>query len=621
MRVSLKVNLKVKLTALISLLVLGVVLVTSALYLVNSVHQTIEGVQQIGTYIRDETYSRARAMVAATRIPPYIDPKDFDEVRAFIRVQLSQDEGLRSLMVSAVSYSPVIDYVAITGPDRMILVHNDPSVIGQPLPPARPLSDLLNAGLYRQLRTIYGPIRDYELDLPLVMNQQPFCDVRVGVSTVFLAAQVTPHLKSALELAAFVILLATVTAGVLSFRILRPLAAISQSVDLLARGEFVEPVKIKSEDEWGALSSKLNLLGEQIRGDKAAYLALKENLDQLFANLTDGVMLFDGEDRLVLVTPAASRFLNRPAEALLHRTPAEIFSDEKPLSRLLRQAFQERNSLAGQRVDLSEDATTSSVAVTTHFVRDRGGLVAGLVMLRDAGTRAQLKDQIGLATKLAALGRLTSGVAHEVKNPLSAMSIQIEIIKSKLLQHEQSSEVQPQLDILTEEIRRLDRVVKTLLDFTRPLEIRRTEINLTDVVREVFTLAEPQARKYNVKLILEPNGALPPLRVDRDLIKQALLNLVLNGCQAMPNGGELRVKPQARAKTVEVEIADQGVGIPERDRQKIFSLFHTTKPGGTGVGLAMAFRIIQLHDGSIDFSSEVNQGTVFRISLPAQEAV
>src|SRR5579885_58040 len=139
MRVSLKVNLKVKLTALISLLVLGVVLVTSALYLVNSVHQTIEGVQQIGTYIRDETYSRARAMVAATRIPPYIDPKDFDEVRAFIRVQLSQDEGLRSLMVSAVSYSPVIDYVAITGPDRMILVHNDPSVIGQPLPPARPL--------------------------------------------------------------------------------------------------------------------------------------------------------------------------------------------------------------------------------------------------------------------------------------------------------------------------------------------------------------------------------------------------------------------------------------------------------------------------------------------------
>src|SRR5579885_2655722 len=226
-----------------------------------------------------------------------------------------------------------------------------------------------------------------------------------------------------------------------------------------------------------------------------------------------------------------------PRRGVAPSHPGRNFSDEKPLSRLLRQAFQERNSLAGQRVDLSEDATTSSVAVTTHFVRDRGGLVAGLVMLRDAGTRAQLKDQIGLATKLAALGRLTSGVAHEVKNPLSAMSIQIEIIKSKLLQHEQSSEVQPQLDILTEEIRRLDRVVKTLLDFTRPLEIRRTEINLTDVVREVFTLAEPQARKYNVKLILEPNGALPPLRVDRDLIKQALLNLVLNGCQAMPNGG------------------------------------------------------------------------------------
>jgi signal transduction histidine kinase len=265
-------------------------------------------------------------------------------------------------------------------------------------------------------------------------------------------------------------------------------------------------------------------------------------------------------------------------------------------------------------VDLPESQETSHVSVTSHVVLENGRHMATLVTLRDAGTRAQLEDQIGVTTKLAAVGRLTSGVAHEVKNPLNAMIIQVEILKAKLMK--QGSEVKPQLEILSHEIRRLDRVVKTFLDFTRPLEIHRSETSMPDLVREVFTLAEPQAQKHKVQLVLEQNGVVPLVRVDRDLMKQALLNLVLNGCQAMPRGGELRVKPHAGSNHVELEIADQGVGIPQEARPRIFSLYYTTKPGGTGVGLAMAFRIVQLHDGSIDFSSEVNRGTTFLVSLP-----
>ena len=140
---------------------------------------------------------------------------------------------------------------------------------------------------------------------------------------------------------------------------------------------------------------------------------------------------------------------------------------------------------------------------------------------------------------------------------------------------------------------------------------------LTPLVREVFALAEPQARGNNVKLIFAGNGATPPVRVDRDLIKQALLNLVLNGCQAMPQGGELTITPHAKPNAVELEIHDSGVGIPPEAQKRIFSLFYTTKPGGTGVGLAMAFRVVQLHNGTIDFTSEVNHGTTFRITLPA----
>src|SRR5487761_567760 len=600
-----RVSLKVKLTALISLLVLLVVLATSALYLVSSVRQALEGTQQVSAYIRDETFSRARAVVSATRIPPYIDSSDFNEVQAFIQVRLSQDEGLRSFMQSAAAYSPIIDYVALTNTQGMVLADNDPTLIGGQLTPVPRLSQLLDAPLYRQLRLIYGAPQVFEVVLPLEMKNQRFCDVRVGVSTVFLGA---------LALAGLVIVMATLTAGLLSFRMLRPLAAISQSVDRIARGEFTEPVKVRREDEWGILSSKLNLLGEQIRGEKAAYLALQENLDEILANLADGLLLFDGEDRLVLATPLASRFLGLPAEQLVHSTAAQIFSGQGAFNMSLREAFLERRSLAGETLDVPGNPATPRISVTTHFVRENGRQVASLVTLRDTGTRAQLEDQIGLTTKLAAVGRLTSGVAHEVKNPLNAMILQVEILKSKLFGQDEA--VKPQLDILSQEIRRLDRVVKTFLDFARPMEINRSQTDVAGLVQEVFTLAAPQAEEQNVELILESNGDLPRLRVDRDLIKQALLNIVLNGCQAMLHGGELRVRPHAGQKTVDLEIMDQGVGIPEIDRERIFSLYYTTKPGGSGIGLAMAYRIIQLHDGAIHFSSEVNRGTTFRISLP-----
>jgi hypothetical protein len=237
-----------------------------------------------------------------------------------------------------------------------------------------------------------------------------------------------------------------------------------------------------------------------------------------------------------------------------------------------------------------------------------------LVTLRDASTRAQLEDHIDVTTKLAALGRLTSGVAHEVKNPLNAMVLQLEILKAKLT--DQSERVGPHLEILSNEIRRLDRVVKTFLDFTRPVELHRLPTPVEGLVRDVFLLAEPQALKNNVRLVFEPQEALPTINVDRDLMKQALLNLVLNGCQAMPAGGELKVKPRKGDAHLNLEISDQGVGIAPEARQKIFSLFYTTKPGGSGIGLAMAFRVLQLHNGFIDFSSEAHRGTTFRVSIP-----
>jgi len=180
-----------------------------------------------------------------------------------------------------------------------------------------------------------------------------------------------------------------------------------------------------------------------------------------------------------------------------------------------------------------------------------------------------------------------SGVAHEVKNPLNAMVLQLEVLKVRL--GEQGDKVRPQVDILGEEIRRLDRVVKTFLDFTRPVEIHPVRCGNRPLVREVFALAEPQARSNNVFLIFVGNGVTAPL-ARRSRPHQA--SSAESGLEWMPGhapGGNLTITPNATPNAVEIEIHDSGVGIPPEAQKRVFSLFYTTKPGGTGVGLAMAF--------------------------------
>jgi signal transduction histidine kinase len=325
-------------------------------------------------------------------------------------------------------------------------------------------------------------------------------------------------------------------------------------------------------------------------------------------------LLFDKQDRLVLSTPAVTHFLHRSPGELARQSAGEVFSANNPLGRLLQQAFRQREALAWRTVEMDGESPKGRVSVNVQFIEGERERLGALVTLRDASTRARLEDQIEVAAKLTALGKLTSGVAHEVKNPLNAMVLQLELLKAKL--EDQQPQVSPQIEVLSAELRRLDRVVKTFLDFTRPVELHLMDVEVPTLIREVFTLAEPQAAQNNVQLILDSNGALPRLRLDPDLMKQALLNLVLNGCQAMPQGGQLKVTPHAYSDRLELEIADQGIGIPPEVRSKVFALFFSTKPSGSGIGLAMAFRIVQLHNGKLDFASEVNRGTTFRVSLP-----
>jgi signal transduction histidine kinase len=172
------------------------------------------------------------------------------------------------------------------------------------------------------------------------------------------------------------------------------------------------------------------------------------------------------------------------------------------------------------------------------------------------------------------------------------------------------------MEIISREILRLDRVVRTFLDFTRPVELQLDDVPMQELVREIVDLAQPQAAAANIRVSVRQEAEGVEVRVDRDLLKQAVLNVAVNAMQAMPEGGELRFEASASRDTAELRISDTGAGIPAELRDKIFRLYFSTKREGFGIGLAMTFRIVQIHDGTIDFTSEPGKGTTFVIRLP-----
>ncbi len=174
-----------------------------------------------------------------------------------------------------------------------------------------------------------------------------------------------------------------------------------------------------------------------------------------------------------------------------------------------------------------------------------------------------------------------------------------------------------EIDILSNEVRRLDRVVKTFLDFSRPVDVKLTEVDLVAIAREVAELTTPQAALANIKVWFEAAVATAAIRGDADMLKQAILNLVLNAIEAMKNGGNLWLRVSREQDVIILNVSDDGPGIPAEARDKVFQLYFTTKQRGSGIGLAMTYRAVQLHNGTISFSTELSRGTAFQMQFPA----
>jgi len=327
------------------------------------------------------------------------------------------------------------------------------------------------------------------------------------------------------------------------------------------------------------------------------------------------LMLFTRDSRVVLVSASVERFLGRPRGEMLGRPASEVFSAKSSLGALLLDAFERRRPIIQREM---ESANGRRVQVSLDFIQEKSTQIGALVIMRDTESVRRLEDEIEMSRRLSASSRLTRGVAHEVKNPINAIVLHLHLLQSKLQQVDPNT--RRHMDIIGSEIHRLDRVVQILVDFTRPRDLKLEEIDLRRLLEDVALLAAPDAEQHGVTIVRSFPQQPLYVKVDTDLLKQAILNIVINGVQAMTQGGKLTVAARREEGMVLTEIRDTGGGIPKEVQEKIFELYFTTKKGGSGIGLAQTYQILQWHYGSVDFESVDGQGAIFRLRIPLAES-
>jgi signal transduction histidine kinase len=584
-------------------------------YVFQLLHSAVQQSYETNRMVANQVQLAVRNALETGLSDQKVDPNNPDELRNLAAKAVRDNSALQAVVESVNRYSLTVYDINIGDSRSITLLSTDPDNEDKPLPVRPDYKQLLDANPIQVMRAVFGPPKVFEVVVPLERNGEPFVTVHVGVRTTLLRAFYAPRLIDSLTLMCIVLGAALLVAFLLSNLALRPMEQISLQLDSLNGPSEAAPDKEKAQNQDMAISvsHKIERFGQRMRNVEEVFSALKENLDQILGNLQDGILLFTGDGRAVLVSEAAGRFLNLERDKILGLHAREIFDRSTVLGLALVEAFDAGITLIQEEI-LTETGRRIEVSLDFIFEDKTSQGLGALLTLHDLESAEAIESEIELSRRMAAIGRLTSGVGHEVKNPINAIVVHVELLKSKLTGA--SAPATRHLEVIEAEIHRLDRVVQLLVDFSRPVELQLREQDLRDVIGDVLALSTAELSTHNVTLL--SHMPLKPLvvNIDADLLKQAALNVIQNGAQSMPQGGTLRVVLEEQRKYAVLRIADEGSGIPEEIRGKIFDLYFTTKSGGSGIGLAMTYRILQLHYGSIEVQSNPERGTEFLLRIP-----
>lgn len=336
--------------------------------------------------------------------------------------------------------------------------------------------------------------------------------------------------------------------------------------------------------------------------------------DSILQNMSDGLITTDIEGNIVYFNSAAEGILGYKAQETRKRPMKSLFGS---LDSLAAETLRENRNLAFHEVDVrKKTGGIIPIQISTSLLRDDAGQATGVVVIfTDLTERREMEKQIRHADRLATLGQLAAGIAHEIRNPLAGISGAVQILRDDISGNHQHKEI---LGDIVERINELNDTISNFLRFARPAPLQLSPVDINEVVQSVLFLMGKQAETQGISIIERYDDSLPIVMADSEQIQQVILNIALNALQAIgENGGQIvfRTFQNDAADQILVEISDTGTGIPSEKLAQIFDPYFTTKSEGTGLGLSIAQRIVEEHGGIILVESEVGKGTTFRVRL------
>ena len=352
------------------------------------------------------------------------------------------------------------------------------------------------------------------------------------------------------------------------------------------------------------------------------------NFQAVLAGLPDAVIAVDEALRVVFWNAAAEELMARSARRMEGRVLKEVFTPDASLVRRLSETLSMGLSRSETETSIERpDHRVVPVSIVTAPLFDHGGRVeAAVAVVRDLSRIRQLEAEVRRGETLAAAGRMAVGLAHEIRNPLGAIRGAVQLLGREL----GGSPLEEYTTVLLTEVDRVNRIIEMLLDLARPVTIRPAPVNLHQLLERVALLTEETARERSVTIVRRYDPSLPPILGDEDRLVQVFHNLVRNAIEAMADGGQLTLATRVsmnplfgkvdlgagQRSMVEIQVLDEGSGIPAAARARIFDPFFTTKERGLGLGLAICHQVMEQHHGAIQIDSIEGHGTTVTCFLP-----
>ncbi len=347
-----------------------------------------------------------------------------------------------------------------------------------------------------------------------------------------------------------------------------------------------------------------------------SYKEIRTLTGNVLEGMNNAVVAVDRDKSIIVFNPVAEEIFSLKRDEVISKNYSQIFPEDEPL---INQVLSSGKSIwdMERRLKMRSKENKDLVVGTSILLDEKGKIQGAVAVIHDMTELKKYEEEAKRADRLSTLGNLAAGVAHEIRNPLNAISIAAQRLKSEFVPIKDKEEYLNFTQTILNEIKRLDQTINQFLSLAKVQKLNLVSTDMNSFLSEVISLMEIEAKEKGI-LIEKEIENIPEIRIDREEMKKALVNIILNGIQAMPASGKMNVSGRLNStgKEVIIKIKDSGPGIPEENLSKIFQPYFTTKDKGTGLGLAIAYRIINDHQGRIEVESKIGEGTTFVIRLP-----